>query len=90
MRTELERTVQPSLLDRLTDEAPQVPVDPPMTRDASVRAYRASVQRDLGWLLNTRRSIVEVPPSCGAPCTSSGSPTPPRSPWGASAVGRSS
>ena len=62
MRTELERTVQPSLLDRLTDEAPQVPVDPPTTRDASVRAYRAAVQRDLGWLLNTRRSIVEVPP----------------------------
>ena len=62
MRTELERAVQPSLLDRLTDEAPQVPADPPTTQDASVRAFRAGVLRDLGWLLNTRRSIEPLPP----------------------------
>jgi type VI secretion system protein ImpF len=64
VRTELERTVQPSILDRLTDESPQVPGDPPVTREASVRAFRASVQRDVGWLLNTRRSIVPLPPGC--------------------------
>lgn len=65
MRTELERSVLPSLLDRLTDEAPQLPADPPVTRDASVRAFRDGVQRDLAWLLNTRRSIVPLPPGCG-------------------------
>ena len=63
-RTEIERTVQPSLLDRLTDHAPAVPADPPTTREASARAFRESVQRDLEWLLNTRRSIVPVPPGC--------------------------
>ena len=61
MRTELERSVQPSLLDRLTDEHPTQPADARVTRDESVRQYRASVQRDVAWLFNTRRSIVDVP-----------------------------
>ena len=61
MRTELERTVQPSLLDRLTDEQPLQPADSRLTRDESVRRYRAAVQRDVAWLFNTRRSIVDVP-----------------------------
>jgi type VI secretion system protein ImpF len=65
VRTELERSVLPSLIDRLTDESPQVPADPPVSHDASVRAFREGVQRDLGWLLNTRRSIVPLPPGCG-------------------------
>ena len=64
MRTELERTVQPSLLDRLTDLAPTMPADPPATREGSARAFREAVQRDLEWLLNTRRTIVPVPPYC--------------------------
>lgn len=58
-RTELERTVQPSLLDRLTDEEPRVPADRATTRDASARAFRTSVQRDVEYLLNTRRTIVQ-------------------------------
>lgn len=58
-RTELERTVQPSLLDRLTDEAPREPADRPTTRDASTRAFRAAVQRDVEALLNTRRTIIQ-------------------------------
>ena len=61
MRTELERTVLPSLLDRLTDEQPGQPADPRITRDESVRLYRLTVQRDVAWLFNTRRSIVDVP-----------------------------
>jgi len=60
-RTELERSVLPSLLDRLTDTEPARPVDPATTFDASARAFRLSVQRDVEWLLNTRRSIVAVP-----------------------------
>lgn len=63
-RTEIERTVQPSLLDRLTDLEPQRTLDPPTSYEASAEAFRASVQRDLQWLLNTRRSIVPVPPDC--------------------------
>jgi type VI secretion system protein ImpF len=61
VRTELERTVQPSLLDRLTDEKPAQPADSRTTREESVRLYRQSVQRDIAWLFNTRRSIVQVP-----------------------------
>jgi len=57
-RTELDRAVLPSLLDRLTDEAPLQASDPPTTREESARRFRQSVQRDLDWLLNTRRTIV--------------------------------
>ncbi len=60
-RTELDRAVQPSLLDRLTDDAPREPNDRATSREASERAYRRGVQRDVEWLLNTRRSIVPVP-----------------------------
>jgi type VI secretion system protein ImpF len=60
-RTELERTVQYSLLDRLTDHDPQTRVEAPMTWAQSVRMLKASVRRDLEWLLNTRR-IPEPPP----------------------------
>lgn len=60
-RTELERTVQPSLLDRLTDEAPGTSGDPAITREESIRRYRASVLRDVEWLLNTRRTPEAAP-----------------------------
>ncbi|MBV9879078.1 MAG: type VI secretion system baseplate subunit TssE [Gemmatirosa sp.] len=63
-RTEIERTVQPSVLDRLTDLEPNRPTDGATTRDASALAFRLAVQRDVEWLLNTRRSIVVVPPNC--------------------------
>lgn len=59
-RTELERTILPSLLDRLTDEAPRAPADSPVREDESLRRYRRGVQRDLEDLLNTRRTIVPV------------------------------
>jgi type VI secretion system protein ImpF len=61
VRTELERTVQPSLLDRLTDDHPNQGADPRQSREESVKRYRAAVQRDVAWLFNTRRSIREVP-----------------------------
>jgi type VI secretion system protein ImpF len=59
-RTELERSVLPSLLDRLTDEAPSRSADPAPTFEASARAFREAVQRDVEWLLNTRRTMAEV------------------------------
>lgn len=57
-RTELERSVQPSLLDRLTDLEPERLTDGPTSRDVSERAFRRSVQRDVEWLLNSRRGMV--------------------------------
>jgi type VI secretion system protein ImpF len=45
--------LQPALLDRLTDDAPQNR-DEPMDRQALTMAQlRTAVLRDLGWLLNT-------------------------------------
>lgn len=55
-KSEIERTVQPSILDRLTDEEPRVSSDPRITYAESLRRFKYSVQRDLEWLLNTRRT----------------------------------
>jgi type VI secretion system protein ImpF len=60
-RTEIERTVLPSVLDRLTDEDPRTPADPPMTRETSVRRFREAVMRDVEWLLNTRAPYEPIP-----------------------------
>ena len=54
-RTELERTVQYSLLDRLVDHDPLARAEVAMSMAQSVRMLKASVRRDLEWLLNTRR-----------------------------------
>lgn len=55
-KTEIERTVQQSLLDRLIDLDPRSTVEPAMTWAQSVRQLKASLRRDLEWLLNTRRN----------------------------------
>jgi type VI secretion system protein ImpF len=60
-RTELDRTVQQPLLDRLVDVDPKIATDGPVTLAQSVRALKASVRRDLEWLLNTRRTPESVP-----------------------------
>ncbi len=44
--------LQPSLLDRLTDEAPESKTDRPDQRVLTLRKLRDSVKRDLAWLLN--------------------------------------
>jgi type VI secretion system protein ImpF len=52
----MSERLQPSLLDRLTDEDP---TNQSETRDARVidiRRLRDIVQRDLGWLLNTNNA----------------------------------
>lgn len=59
-KTEIDRAVRPSLLDRLTDEALREPADRAVTREESARAFKQSVQRDVEWLLNTRRTIVAI------------------------------
>lgn len=46
---------QLSLLDRLIDDAPDRPADPPVSSAAALVLLRRSVQRDLEALLNARR-----------------------------------
>ena len=45
--------LQPSLLDRLSDDAPGQLHEPREQRVLSMRALRKAVLRDLGWLLNS-------------------------------------
>jgi type VI secretion system protein ImpF len=52
------------LLDRLTDEDPRVRQEGTVPYAQAVRRLRTSLRRDLEWLLNTRRTIVEVPEWC--------------------------
>lgn len=51
-RTLTER-LQPSILDRLTDDAPEKTSENPSDRVIDIRRLREIIQRDLGWLLNT-------------------------------------
>ncbi|MEP6692293.1 MAG: type VI secretion system baseplate subunit TssE [Gemmatimonadaceae bacterium] len=60
-KTELEQTVQQSLIDRLIDDEPSSSVEPAMNRAQSVRELKASLRRDLEWLLNTRRMHMPLP-----------------------------
>jgi type VI secretion system protein ImpF len=55
-RWEPEDTVTQSVLERLIDRDPANSVEPSPTRAQSVRTLKASLRRDLEWLLNTRRS----------------------------------
>jgi len=58
---EPDRSVQQSLLDRLIDREPDSRVEGMMTRAQSMRGLKASLRRDLEWLLNTTRDITPVP-----------------------------
>jgi type VI secretion system protein ImpF len=60
-RPDPDLAVTISLLDRLIDLNPDVSTDPPANRSQSVRQLKASLRRDLEWLLNTRRNPDEVP-----------------------------
>lgn len=60
-RPDPDLAVTISILDRLIDLNPDVSADPPANRTQSVRQLKASLRRDLEWLLNTRRNPDEVP-----------------------------
>ncbi len=60
-KTDAERAVRPSVLDRLMDNDPAAGVDAPISWGQSVRQLKASLCRDLEWLLNSRRSLIEIP-----------------------------
>jgi type VI secretion system protein ImpF len=58
--------LQPALLDRLTDEAPDKKHEPPEARVITKNRLRQSVLRDLAWLFNATRlesgaSLAAVP-----------------------------
>jgi len=55
-RWQPDQTVEQSLLERLIDLEPKNETEQPVTRAQSVRQLKASLRRDLEWLLNTRRS----------------------------------
>ncbi|MGA1996457.1 MAG: type VI secretion system baseplate subunit TssE [Bryobacteraceae bacterium] len=50
-----ERTLKPSLLDRLIDDEPRNRTEAPDRRSQSMNELKDSVRRDLEWLLNSRR-----------------------------------
>ncbi|PIE83139.1 MAG: type VI secretion system baseplate subunit TssE [Candidatus Contendobacter odensis] len=49
--------LQPSLLDRLTDDAPDQPQESREQRVLSMSRLRDCVLRDLGWLMNASRMV---------------------------------
>jgi type VI secretion system protein ImpF len=51
----VKERLQPSLLDRLTDDQPETSVESRDRRVISLDRLRECVLRDLGWLLNTGR-----------------------------------
>src|SRR5580765_2383418 len=53
---EPDETVTESVLERLIDRDPGAGAEAPLTRTQSVRLLKASLRRDLEWLLNTRRT----------------------------------
>lgn len=56
-RTENQKQITPSVLDRLIDLDPRESREPPRTRPTSVADLRVAVRRDLEWLLNTRTAM---------------------------------
>lgn len=59
-RTDNEIRITPSVLDRLLDFEPNLSSEASKSRSKSLRELKASVRRDLEWLLNTRRYIEEI------------------------------
>lgn len=53
--------LQPSLLDRLIDDAPDSKTEAPDTSLLTRRTLRAAVLRDLAWLFNTTQLGDEIP-----------------------------
>jgi type VI secretion system protein ImpF len=55
-----QRTIQPSLIDRLIDREPENRKEAQEMRNQSLRELKDAVRRDLEWLLNSRR-IADAP-----------------------------
>ena len=55
--------LQPSLLDRLTDDQPSNPSEGRDARVIDIRRLREIIQRDLSWLLNTTNNDGWIDPA---------------------------
>jgi type VI secretion system protein ImpF len=62
MAAKSERSAKLSVLDRLIDHEPQRATEAPPGTAQSLRELKASLRRDIEWLLNTRRCIQDPPP----------------------------
>lgn len=51
--------IVPSVLDRLLDDAPLEPHDPPSTVSQDLELFKAQVRRDLEAMLNTRQESID-------------------------------
>jgi len=58
----IQERLQPSLIDRLTDDAPDNPQEARDTRAIDVRRLREIIRRDLGWLLNSNNQETLLDP----------------------------
>ena len=56
-RVAADQSLQPSVLDRLLDQEPQVSSEPQAARSQQLAQIKAAVKRDLEWLLNTKQLI---------------------------------
>jgi len=59
-RSDHEARITPSVLDRLLDFDPRSPSEGQKSRSQTLHELKASVGRDLEWLLNTRRLAFEL------------------------------
>jgi type VI secretion system protein ImpF len=60
-RVDSQQPLLPSLLDRLTDDETDVSTEPAWAQSQNVSSFKATVCRDLEWLLNTRQARVTWP-----------------------------
>ncbi len=60
-RTDQQRPILPSILDRLIDDAPEQSREAPTSAQQFLRDLRMSVRRDVESLLNSRQRFVQAP-----------------------------
>ncbi len=60
-RIDKEIRITPSVFDRLLDFEPRVSTEAPKSKTASLQELKQAVKRDLEWLLNTRKTVIDVP-----------------------------
>lgn len=61
-RPDPEQALRLSVLDRLIDREPRAPAEPDSARAIRLPQIKEGLRRDLEWLLNTKRSLVRIPP----------------------------
>ena len=61
MAAKSERSAKLSVLDRLIDQDPKRASEAPLSPAQSLNELKASLRRDIEWLLNTRQCIQEPP-----------------------------